>query len=158
MVEEMYLEDLKEHEGGRGSAANLDENDINLQNQNHSINNEDRKPTHDQLVRIDSECLSSIINVNPEQNNDGKKNKSAVVLNEFDFSSYNHYPAEDGGATVSYLNENGGGHNYGGGVSLTLGLHQQDEYYSLLDSDNQSQTNLPLRNLLGAQLLHDLAG
>ncbi|KAI3468702.1 hypothetical protein Pfo_025365 [Paulownia fortunei] len=198
MVEEMYLEELKENEGMGaldGAAVNLDEND-GLQDQNPS-RNEDQKPTHDQLVRIDSECLSSIIN-NPEKN-DAKKSKAlqnehqnpsfgrvgdSYGAMELDFSSYGHHSAA-GGASVSYVNENTGGHNYGGGgVSLTLGLHQhgvsggvslafssasqsslfyprdhmedcQTVQYSLLDSESQT---LPYRNLMGAQLLHDLAG
>ncbi|PIN17961.1 Transcription factor MEIS1 [Handroanthus impetiginosus] len=168
MVEEMYLEDLKEGE-----------------NPTH----EDQKPTQDQLTRVDSECLSSVIN-NPGKN-DGKQNIKTLQNDpsfggdeygamQFDFSSYN-----GGGAAVSYLNENGGRQNYGGGVSLTLGLHQhggggggpslafspasqgsffysreqmedcQTVQYSILDSENQ---NLPYRNVTGAQLLHDLAG
>ncbi|KAI3453744.1 hypothetical protein Pfo_010407 [Paulownia fortunei] len=192
MVEEMYLEDLKEDEGMEaldGAAAILDENN-DLHNQNPSIH-EDQKPTQDQLVRIDSECLSSIIN-NPGKN-EGKQNKALQndqqqhsfgrVGDEygpmqFDFSSYSHHSAA-GGGTISY--DGGGG---GGGVSLTLGLHQhgasggvslafspasqsslfyprdhmedcQTVQYSLLDGENQ---NLPYRNMMGAQWLHDLAG
>ncbi|KZV56251.1 hypothetical protein F511_29358 [Dorcoceras hygrometricum] len=73
MVEEMYLEELKEQDGvGAIQVANVDE-DESLQDQN-LCTNEDQKPTHDQLIRVDSECLSSIIN-NPEKNN-GKKNKT----------------------------------------------------------------------------------
>ncbi|XP_057800046.1 homeobox protein BEL1 homolog [Salvia miltiorrhiza] len=152
MVEEMYLEELKE----KDAATAADENEVARQNQN----NPDQKPTHDQLVRIDSECLSSIIN-NPDKNDVAKKSKT--LENEFgsygamelDFSSYTA-PHSSGG---------------GGGVSLTLGLHQhgggglfyprdqmedcQTVQYSLLESENQ---NLQYRNLMGAQLLHDLAG
>ncbi|KAK6158217.1 hypothetical protein DH2020_005531 [Rehmannia glutinosa] len=53
MVEEMYLEELKEDEGNLNGvvSANLDEN---LQNLNPSRNEDDQKPTVDQLVRIDS--------------------------------------------------------------------------------------------------------
>ncbi|XP_073042855.1 homeobox protein BEL1 homolog [Primulina eburnea] len=196
MVEEMYLEELKERDGvGALEVANLDENE-SLQNQNLSINENDQKPTQDQLVRIDSECLSSIIN-NPEKNN-GKKNRTlrnelqnqafgrvagdSYGAMELDFSSsYTHHAA----ATGSYV-ENAGVPSYaaaagGGGVSLTLGLQQhggvslsfsptsqnsifyprdhmedcQTVQYSLLDSESQT---LPYRNLMGAQLLHDLAG
>ncbi|XP_073132917.1 homeobox protein BEL1 homolog [Henckelia pumila] len=199
MVEEMYLEELKDVGDGVAGALdieNLDENE-SLQNQNLSIN-EDQKPTHDQLIRIDSDCLSSIIN-NPEKNN-GKKNKTllqnhqlvqnqpfgGVVADsygamELNFSSsYAHHAA-----TGSYVeNAATGVHGYaaaGGGVSLTLGLQQhggvslsfsptsqnsifyprdhmedcQTVQYSLLDSESQP---LPYRNLMGAQLLHDLAG
>ncbi|KAK4488312.1 hypothetical protein RD792_004068 [Penstemon davidsonii] len=185
MVEEMYLEELKEHG---------EENDENqLQNQiNHSrINYEDdQKPSHEQLTRnMDSECLSSIINHNSDRNkNRSKSNEEEHFGRVMDFSSYNHHSA---GGAVSY-NYGGGG---GGGVSLTLGLHQHGgnggvslafspasqgslfyprennnnnkndaemedcqtvQEYSLLESD-QNQ-NLPYRNLMGAQLLRDFAG
>ena len=97
---------------------------------------------------------------------------------DLDFSSYNHHRS-----SVPYPNENvhqnfatgtgigTGGGNGGGGVSLTLGLQQhggslfyprdsdmddcQPVQFSLLDGEGQ---NLPYRNLMGAQLLHDLAG
>ncbi|KAK6137398.1 hypothetical protein DH2020_028870 [Rehmannia glutinosa] len=185
MVEEMYLEELKEDEGNLNGvvSANLDEN---LQNLNPSRNEDDQKPTVDQLVRIDSECLSSIINNNNNnKNDDARKDKAAMEHHqnpsfgygamELDFSSYSNHLA---GSAAGY----GGG----GGVSLTLGLHQhggvsgggmnlgfssgtqsslfyprdqiedcQTVPYSLLDGESQ---NLPYRNLMGAQLLHDLAG
>ncbi|KAL7122961.1 hypothetical protein ACP275_01G077300 [Erythranthe tilingii] len=211
MVEEMYLEELKEDEGvagDGGGAAAVYENDGLMSSQNHS-RSEDLKPSHDQLVRIDSECLSSIINNNK---NEAKRNKGgdgggggATLQNEhhhqinpsfgrvigdsygsaameLDFSSYSHH-SSGGGSAVHY----GGGGGSGGGVSLTLGLHQhggggvslasfspaaasqnslfyggrsehmvEDNQYTLLDGgENQ---NLPYRNLMGAQLLHDLAG
>ncbi|KAK4422578.1 Homeobox protein BEL1 [Sesamum alatum] len=186
MVEEMYMEDLKEGEDMDGAAANHHEN--NNQNPQPAAN-EDQKPTQDQLIRIDSDYLSSIIN-NPGKNDlkvqervhhDHQQESSFSRAGDeygsmqFDFSSY----SQAGGATVSY----GGG----GGVSLTLGLQQNGasggvslafspatqrslfyhrssdnmedcqtvHQYSLLDSENQ---NLPYRNLMGAQLLHDLAG
>ncbi|KAG6409298.1 hypothetical protein SASPL_127335 [Salvia splendens] len=126
MVEEMYLEELKE---------------------------KDQKPSHDHLVRIDSECLSSIIN-----NNDDKE-KSKTLQNE-----QHHFGAME----LNFSSYSGGGG--GDGVSLTLGLQQrggvslafyprdqmeecQTTPFSLLDGENQ------YRNLMGAQaqLLHDLA-
>ncbi|KZV15362.1 POX family protein isoform 1 [Dorcoceras hygrometricum] len=203
MVEEMYLEELKEQDGvGAIQVANVDE-DESLQDQN-LCTNEDQKPTHDQLIRVDSECLSSIIN-NPEKNN-GKKNKtlqnelqnqafgrvvgdSYGACMELDFSSSyaQHIATGATAATGSYIDNAAGVHSYvaaaggGGGVSLTLGLQQhggvslsfsptsqnsifyprdhmedcQTVQYSLLDSEGQT---LPYRNLMGAQLLHDLAG
>ncbi|KAK4435386.1 Homeobox protein BEL1 [Sesamum alatum] len=197
MVEEMYLEEQKEEEGigDGGGAANIDDDNhdhgLMSTNQNPS-RTKDQKPAHDQLVRIDSECLSSIIN-NTDKNA-SRKSKAAALQNheqqnpsfgrpagdsygamELDFSSYTHH----------HSSANYGGMSGGGGVSLTLGLHQhggsggvnlpfspasvqsslfyprdhmedcQTVQYSLLDSENQ---NLPYRNLMGAQLLHDLAG
>ncbi|PIN03997.1 Transcription factor MEIS1 [Handroanthus impetiginosus] len=169
MVEEMYMEELKEDQdagapdvGGAATsaaAANPDENQ-------HSSRNEDQKPTHDQLQNPSFGRLA------------GNHSYNAT---ELDFSSYT-----GSSVAVTYANENSSGQNYGGGgVSLTLGLHQhggasgemslafspasqnslffprdhmedcQTTPYSLLDSENQT---LPYRNLMGAQLLHDLAG
>ncbi|KAF3974232.1 hypothetical protein ACB098_10G126400 [Castanea mollissima] len=207
MVEDMYLEEIKERENNMTSSdgvTNLDEN--GRQNQNPPPTRpEDQKPTQDQLVRIDSECLSSII-TNPEKN-DSKTSKTLQDHHmhhqqhsfgrvaaetygsmELDFSSYNHHSAGGGGA-VSYPSDSNANQNNfnggsgGGGVSLTLGLQQhggsgvslafspasqnslfyardhiedcQPVQYSLLDGEGQ---NLPYRNLMGAQLLHDLAG
>lgn len=205
MVEEMYLEETREQENNTMVSSDgvndLDllhheDNNINRPNQTST----DQKPTQDQLVRIDSECLSSIIN-----NSDKNDNKAASHHHhhhqqqphsfgsygamELDFSSYNH---QHGGVGVSYsenANQSFNGGNVGnvttsGGVSLTLGLQQHGGnggvslafspttqsslfyardhiedcppvQYSLLDGEGQ---NLPYRNLMGAQLLHDLAG
>ncbi|KAK4794729.1 hypothetical protein SAY86_012723 [Trapa natans] len=103
---------------------------------------------------------------------------------ELDFASYNHHLA--GGGQVAY-DDHSTSHFSRGGVSLTLGLQQHggsgagislaftaasqgsmfypsDHHieecqpvaqHSLLDGEGQ---NLPYRNLMGAQLLHDLAG
>lgn len=195
MVEEMYLEETKERDNNMASSdgvTDLDENINGRPNQNPSST--DQKPTPDQLVRIDSECLSSIIS-NPDKNDTNKSIKTFQSHHlqpqqqnfgnfgamELDFSSYNHHTA----AGVSYANDSVNNQNFngGGGVSLTLGLQQhggsgvslafspgsqsslfyprdhiedcQQVQYSLLDGEGQ---NLPYRNLMGAQLLHDLAG
>ncbi|XP_042031409.1 homeobox protein BEL1 homolog [Salvia splendens] len=156
MVEEMYLEELKEK-----STADIDEHN----------QTPDTKPSHEQLVRRDSECLSSIIN------NDTKKGKtlqneqrhfsSSYGAMELDFSSYST-------SSVSLtlgLHQRCEGEGEGGGVSLAFAAPAQSSLFysrdqnqmeecqtapfSLLDSENQS---LQYRNLMGAQLLHDLAG
>lgn len=197
MVEEMYMEETKEREH---------ENNINMSSSDgvttdhlgdpstHMTRPEDQKPTQDQLqlVRIDSECLSSIITNNPGEKStghDSRSGKSTLQMHpqqsfgrvtdafgssmELDFTNYNQNPNQS---------FNGGGH----GVSLTLGLNQHGgtngvslafspssqsslfysrdhieecqpvQYSSLLDGEGQN--NLPYRNLMGAQLLHDLAG
>ncbi|XP_057463756.1 homeobox protein BEL1 homolog [Actinidia eriantha] len=190
MVEEMYIEETKE-----GENMGMASSDDNGRPNPHQARSEDQKPTPDQLVRIDSECLSSIIN-NHQEKSDAKhmiKNPHnhppphnfGRVMDTFgaidlDFSSYNHHRS-----SVPYPNENvhqnfgtgtgigaGGGSGGGsGGVSLTLGLQQhggslfyprdsdmddcQPIQFSFLDGEGQ---NLPYRNLMGAQLLHDLAG
>ncbi|KAK8504958.1 hypothetical protein V6N13_133658 [Hibiscus sabdariffa] len=184
MVEEMYLEETKEHENNMASPngpADVND-DIDRLDQN------DKKLAPDQLIRVDSECLSSIISTNHDkndvktlQNQHGLHQRqhqqqqqhgfSTYGAMELDFSSYGHQTAGGGGVS-------------GSGVSLTLGLQQhggngvslaftpasqsslfyprdqmedcQPVQYSLLDGD-QGQ-HLPYRNLMGAQLLHDLAG
>ncbi|KAM7525789.1 hypothetical protein LguiA_015691 [Lonicera macranthoides] len=198
MVEEMYIEETKDQQDNMSFSDGIEAlNDNNLahQNPNHHQSRaatEDQKPTQDQLVRIDSECLSSIIN-HPDKNTKIPKNPQNNINHhhdfhhqnfgsfgavELDFSSYNHHSA--GGGVVENYGGSGGG---GGGVSLTLGLQQhgvggvnlafsptsqsslfyggrdhiedcQPVQYSLLDGEGQ---NLPYRNLMGAQLLHDLA-
>ena len=188
----MYTEELKEQENMASSdgVTDPDDNNRNVQNQA-PTRPEDRKPTPDRLlVRIDSECVSSIIN-NADHKNDsktqipqeqclGRVNETYGSM-ELDFSSYSHQPQ----CIVSYANENANqSFNGGGGVSLTLGLQQhggngvslafpagtqsslfyqrgqmedcQPVQYSLLDAGEGQ--NLPYRNLVGAQLLHDLAG
>ncbi|XP_039052088.1 homeobox protein BEL1 homolog isoform X2 [Hibiscus syriacus] len=191
MVEEMYLEETKEHENS--SYNGVPDGDNNNGNGRLNIPFADKKPIPDQLIRVDSECLSSII-TNPDKNDP----KSAKTLDnqhlhhqqqqsfgtygamELDFASYGHTA---GGVPFHNANQsfNGGGSR--GAVSLTLGLQQhggsgvslafppasqtslfyprdqmedcQPVQYSLLDGEGQ---HLPYRNLMGAQLLHDLAG
>ena len=191
MVEEMYLEETKELENNMASSDGVTDGDDNGGRPNQNIPLTDHKPTPDQVVRVDSECLSSII-TNPDEN-DAKGAKTlqnqhlhqqqsfgAYGAMELDFSSYSHHTA--GG--VSYGSDHNANQSFnGGGVSLTLGLQQhggsgvslafssasqsslfyardqigdcQPVQYSLLDGEGQ---HLPYRNLMGAQLLHDLAG
>ncbi|KAH7513893.1 hypothetical protein FEM48_Zijuj11G0030900 [Ziziphus jujuba var. spinosa] len=215
MIEEMYTEETKEHDISNNNNMAISSDGFTMDlgdNGRHNHRNnppststrpEDQKPTPDQLVRIDSECLSSII-TNTDKNDSARSSKTfqnhhiqnfgrvsdSFGTMELDFSSYNHH---SNGGTLSFGNENpnhsfnggvgGGGGGGGGGVSLTLGLQQhggsgvslafspasqsslfyprdhidecQPVQYSLLDGEAQ---NLPYRNLMGAQLLHDLAG
>ncbi|GMP96338.1 hypothetical protein CsSME_00045022 [Camellia sinensis var. sinensis] len=67
MVEEMYFEETKEqqHNNNINVASSDDNNNGRIPDQTHP---DDRKPTPNQVVQIDSECLSSIINNNPEKN------------------------------------------------------------------------------------------
>ncbi|KAK6947817.1 POX domain, partial [Dillenia turbinata] len=193
MVEEMYLEETKETDNMTTTTSD----GVNPSSLKDNVGrDEEQKPTADQLVRIDSECLSSIIN-NPEKSDTKATSKTmqahlhhqsfgrvaadAFGAMELDFTSYNHHSAAGGG--MSYASEGHAHQNFGGNVSLTLGLQQhggsgvslafspashnslfftrdhiedcQPVQYSLLDSEAQ---NLPYRNLMGAQLLHDLAG
>lgn len=159
MVEEMYLEDLK---------------DENVNPDQSPSTREDKKPTRSQLMMgMDSETLSSIINKNDEYG----------PMQQFDhFSSYNDH--HDGAAAL-FLHENAAAG--GGGVSLTLGLQQHGEsddgvsiafsqasqistlfyprdhemgdsqtgHYSLFDTENQ---HLTYRSSTGAQFLGDFGG
>ncbi|KAM2227699.1 hypothetical protein ACFXTI_014478 [Malus domestica] len=204
MVEEMYMEETKERENNMNISNMTSSDGIATDPSPHQSRPEDEKPTHDQLVRMDSECLSSIITY-PEKNHDSRGSKNTISSRhmhphqnfgrvnesfgtmELDFSSYNHHQQHSGG-TVSYATDHhhpsNQGFNAGGGVSLTLGLQQhggngvslafspasqnslfyprdhieecQPVQYSLLDGEGEN--NLPYRNLMGAQLLHDLAG
>ncbi|KAI3862207.1 hypothetical protein MKX03_037377 [Papaver bracteatum] len=208
MVEEMYVEETKEQDNVSSSSdwitgISLDDNSRLNSNphRNPQVCSEDRKPTHDQLIRGDSETLSSIINM-PDKINQriengtnthshyhnyqqqeqlqqqrrmqlaaaGRVSNENFDIGDLDFSSYSN----DG---VNQQN------NLGTGVSLTLGLQQHggsginlsfspaaqqplfyprehiggvDEQvqYSILDGEQ----NLPYRNLMGSQLLHDFAG
>lgn len=195
MVEEMYVEETKEQDDNMNLSDAITDLDCNgRQNQNPPPTRlEDQKPTQVQLIRVDSECLSSII-TNPDKN-DSKTSKALQSHQmhqqhgfgrietfgsmELDFSSYNQHSA----GAVSYANDSANQNFNGGGVSLTLGLQQhggngvslafspasqsslfyardhieecQPVPYSLLDNEGQ---NLPYRNLMGAQLLHDMAG
>ncbi|OMO79576.1 POX family protein [Corchorus capsularis] len=205
MVEDMYMEEVKENENNMASSDGVtdgeDNNNNGRQNQNPLIM--DQKPTPDQLVRVDSECLSSII-TNPDKNHHdhAKSGKTLQTQHlhqqqqsfgnygamELDFSSYSHHHTAGGGVSYGADHHHQHHHNAnqsfnGGGVSLTLGLQQhagsgvslafspasqsslfyprdhiedcQPVQYSLLDGEGQ---HLPYRNLMGAQLLHDLAG
>ncbi|CAL1375274.1 unnamed protein product [Linum trigynum] len=206
------------------SSAGHGAHDLDQDNDDHNINirllntthhhlssSADQKPSHDQLIRIDSDCLSSII-TNPDRNDhqitttrttaamaaakayqnhhhhlasQQQQGFGAFGAVELDFSSYNHHPTgavsygndhhqhqqQQGGVSLTLgLQQHGGNNNGGGGVSLAFSPATQGNLffprdqmeecqqvqYSLLDGD-QGQ-NLPYRNLMGAQLLHDLAG
>lgn len=213
MVEEMYLEETKEQADIMESSDGVGdhehsiarENNRNTQAQLSALHQrvEEHKPAIGQLVRIDSECLSSII-TSPDkgdhhppsrtgQSSDPRNQQDHSILQhgfgqvgdsfgamELDFASYNHHLV---GGSAAYSDQNTN-HFGRGGVSLTLGLQQhggsggvslaftaasqsslfyprdhieecQPVQHSLLDGEGQ---NLPYRNLMGAQLLHDLAG
>ncbi|KAF1872613.1 hypothetical protein Lal_00016449 [Lupinus albus] len=181
MVEEMYLEEEKEHENIAYSEVGTNNHEYignkNIQNQ------EDKKPVKARLLQIDSECVSSIINNNDHLQNDPhdcvNPNEPCFGSMELDFSTYTHHYDHNANQGI----DPGGGDC--SGVSLTLGLQQHGEsgvsfafpqaiqssmfyprdqidedcqplHYSLLNGETQS--NMPYRNLIGPQLFHDLAG
>ncbi|KAD4384667.1 hypothetical protein E3N88_24835 [Mikania micrantha] len=184
MVEEMYMEEIKTNQETtmEGTSDGFNPNQQT-----------DQKPTADELVRIDSECLSSIINhpekmdhpITKTQDHDFHHTFPRVTNSfgavELNFSTYNNQHSLVGGGgsggggvslTLGLQQHGGGGGDGGGGVSLGFSPTSQNslfyprdhmeecqtsnQYSSLLESD-QGQ-NLPYRNLMGAQLLHDLAG
>ncbi|KAL3635597.1 hypothetical protein CASFOL_020144 [Castilleja foliolosa] len=175
MVEEMYLEELKEDQNPNDAVFSVEEND-GPQNPNFP----DQKPT-----RLESECLSSIIINNPDKNDVGKnkaiQNPSFGRIGdsfgavEFELPSYGNHPGGGGGVSLTSLtlglHHHGGASGSGGGVNLAFPAaaaavqgsvfynrdHNQIEDcetvpYSLLDGEAQ---NLQYRNLMGSQLLHD---
>lgn len=211
MVEQMYLEETKE-EQDKNMGSSSDAVDYHQSNEIGALIQplNDQKPTTDQLVRVEAESLSSIINTttaksdrninaqNPHEHSSatnllqqshqfGRVEAFGSIDLDFPSSSSFHHPH----APYGTQNDNNapqefgiGGSGGGGNVSLTLGLQQHGgngvglafspashgslfyprdqiedcqpvHQYSLLDGD-QGQ-NLPYRNLMGAQLLHDFA-
>lgn len=150
-------------------------------NHNNQLHPIDQKPSPDELVH-DSDYLSAIIsNSDKREREVGKGIQHQQAENfdmvDLDFSSYSHAPT----STVTYSNGDCAHGGFGNTVSLTLGLQrigggislsfspdsqhslffsrqEMEEcppmQYSILDGETQ---NLPYRNLMGEQLLHDLA-
>ncbi|XP_026661887.1 homeobox protein BEL1 homolog [Phoenix dactylifera] len=177
MVEEMYSEDMKEQDNLSSHAATSHQDNNTSSNPNHN-SSLSQKPAPGQLLN-DSDSLSSIIN--GSHRSDGKNTVNAEA-------SQRHNPqqqAENFGVVELDISSYGscGNQNLRGGVSLTLGLQQNSgagktlsfspaSQHSLLFSrehiddgqqlqfailDGEART-LPYRNVMGAQLLHDLAG
>ncbi|KAJ1411789.1 POX domain [Sesbania bispinosa] len=192
MVEQMYLEEEKEENNNISSSDNGGNNIHEDDDISPSMRSEDQKPTQSRLLRIDSECVSSIVNANNSDHKNDPKNIKTMHMNQqedtfgsvdIDFSCY---PQQSSSGMVSFAsndqNANNQSFHSGGGVSLTLGLQQHGgsgvsiafpsatefytsrdqhmegcqpiHHYSLLDGEGQ---NMPYRNLMGTQLLHDLA-
>lgn len=182
MVEEMYVEETKDNENEHIEGSLVSDRFNVTLDENTTMPQMEQKPTVDQLIRRDSDCLSSIINhhdhhASKNLDNDIHQGFARVSSDPFgavelDFSTYNHnFGSSSGGGGVSLTlglqqhADGGVGHRGGNGsgeVSLYYPRdHMEDcqtavQYSSLLEGD-QGQ-NLPYRNLMGAQLLHDLAG
>ncbi|KAK1297483.1 hypothetical protein QJS10_CPB15g00732 [Acorus calamus] len=156
------------------------------QNPSSPTRNSEHKPiTNHGLLLHDPDSLSSIITSTHNNNNDrhnqfmrGAPEAFGVV--DVDFSSYDNNSNKNNSDNNLHHH-----HNFGGGVSLTLGLQQhgsggmnlsfspttqqslffsresvdvddcQPVQFSILDGEG---SNLPYRNLMGTQLLHDMAG
>ncbi|CAL9088552.1 unnamed protein product [Musa acuminata var. zebrina] len=183
MVEEMYLEEILEQEDQTSLGDNSNDDDAinppnhpqSSQNQNSIYNScevdiEEQKPAAGQLL-TDSDSLSWIVSSSSARDRISSKSSDFGAV-DLDFTSYNHYYCSN--------------QNFGSGVSLTLGLQQHNgggsvrpsfppslasqqslgyskeqmeechpSQFSILDGEAQ---NLHYRNLMGAQLLRDLAG
>ncbi|XP_021754214.1 homeobox protein BEL1 homolog [Chenopodium quinoa] len=217
MVEQMYLEETKEEQDKNMGSSSDGGTEHQLSTTDHLgglIHHQqppqEQKPDPDQLIRIDPDSLSSIVNntttTTATSSRVDTQNRMSHLhfqqngqfigrvegfgsVDHLDFpssSSYNqqHHAANYG---TTAQNDNSTPHQgFGGGknVSLTLGLQQHggngvslafspasqaaaslfypreqmddNHQYTLLD-ENQGQNNLPYRNLMGAQVLHDFA-
>ncbi|KAG1362390.1 homeobox protein BEL1 [Cocos nucifera] len=188
MVEEMYLEEVKEQDKETSNEDNSNDNNPRPGNPNPNSSSlqllaEDQKPTLGQLLN-DSDSLSSIVNSSHHRADGRDPTNSKLSYHD----ARRHHPvprAENFGVVDLDFTSYGecSNPNFGGGVSLTLGLQQhsgggmslsfspasqhsllfsreqmedcQPGQFSILDGEAQ---NLPYRNLMEAQLLHDLAG
>ncbi|PKA66281.1 Homeobox protein BEL1 like [Apostasia shenzhenica] len=167
MVEEMYLEEQKEEEekrksqmtsqatthreGGRGQSISNPNPNSNLNPSSSHPLFEDQKPEPSRChlhIDHDPHSLSSIITGMNSHHHNPNLNQSFGIL-DGDFAAYR-------------------------GHELTLGLQQHERplvfsrepigvgddgsdavQFSMIEGEGQ---NIPYRNLMGAQLLHDLAG
>ncbi|XP_008796900.2 homeobox protein BEL1 homolog [Phoenix dactylifera] len=178
MVEEMYMEETKEQNSQSSNATTGQQDDANPNpNLNPGL---DQKPAPVQLLN-DSDSLSSIIN--SSHHSDQKNTMNAKASR--DHNPQHQVPRAEsfGVSNLDFSYSGCGSRNLGSGVSLTLGLQQHSgggmslsfspsSQHSLLFSgehvddgqqvqfailDGEAQT-VPYRNMMGAQLLHDLAG
>lgn len=179
MIEEMYTEEIKEHENQPAGGQQDDRNpNPSCSREAAAAAAEEHKPLPAELL-TEPDSLSSIINHHSEsRTHRTNQMRDQLQLHraenfgmaDLDFSSY------EGCSSQSY--------STGNGVSLTLGLQHhnsgagmafsvsptnpqplfyprgqieecQPVQFSIIDGEVQ---NLPYRNLMGAQLLHDLAG
>ncbi|PKA60422.1 Homeobox protein BEL1 like [Apostasia shenzhenica] len=163
MIEEMYVEETKEHE----EDEEVDRNPNPNPNSSFSIDRTaEQKPLPGDLFS-DPESLSSIINAGAGHHPGRREENFGTV--DIDFSSFNGCRNGGNGVTLTLgLQQHAGGGGSGGmGFSLSA-ANQPPLYYrgqtpeecqpvqfSVIDGEVQA---LPYRNLMGAQLLHDLAG
>ncbi|KAG1360870.1 putative Homeobox protein BEL1 [Cocos nucifera] len=179
MVEDMYLDEIKEQNSQSSNATTGRQDNANPNpNPNTGL---DQKPAPVQLLN-DSDSLSSIIN--SSHRSDPKNTTNARASQHHNQQHQLPRAERFGVANLDFPYSSCGSQNLGGGVSLTLGLQQHGgggmslsfspaSQHSLLFSrehmeddgqqvqftilDGEAQT-LPFRNMMGAQLLHDLAG
>ncbi|KAJ4784792.1 BEL1-like homeodomain 2 [Rhynchospora pubera] len=186
MIEEMYMEEMKDQDNNHASPAtglrdstNLNSNSnpnpsLDMGSGSTELHAVDEKPTPTQLHH-DPGSLSSIFNSSRHRSNGTDHNGHGhnYGMMDMNFSTYNN-------------NNNTNNQGYGSGVSLTLGLQQHSRgatnlsfslasqnsllysgvtqepiedvppsQFSIVDGEGQS---IHFRNMVGAHLLHDLAG
>ncbi|XP_010545511.1 PREDICTED: homeobox protein BEL1 homolog [Tarenaya hassleriana] len=163
MIEEMYSEETRGERNG------------NIINRQENVMLTDPKPEPNPMIRVDPESLSYMI-TNPNTKISQSHRQGATPFGStFDFSSYGHQAVTYAGDSSNQGLEEGTR-----GVSLTLGLQrhngnsgvslafspaaslfygdcqQGSVQYSTAMLDGDESQNLPYRNLIGAQLLHDI--
>lgn len=180
MIEEMYTEEIKEEEIQSNGPPEDDRKSNPSSSHDVAIANEQKPLAAELLTEPDS--LSSIINhhsesrphhSNPLRDHIPLQRTENFGIADLDFSSYNGCSSQSyGGNGVSLtlgLQHHDGGGGGGGAMGFSLSpANPQPLFYSrgqmeecqpvqfsILDGESQ---NLPYRNLMGAQLLHDLAG
>ncbi|PKU84063.1 homeobox protein BEL1 homolog [Dendrobium catenatum] len=178
MIEEMYTEELKEREIQSTGAQEDDRNPNPSCSRDVAITDEQKPLAAELLTEPDS--LSSIINHHSEARPHHTNPRDQIQLQrtenfgiaDLHFSSYNgcgsqSYSGNGVSLTLGLQHHDGSGGGGGMGFSLSPTNPQplfysrgqmeecQPVQFSILDGEVQ---NLPYRNLMGAQLLHDLAG
>ncbi|PKU82062.1 homeobox protein BEL1 homolog [Dendrobium catenatum] len=161
MVEEMYMEELKEDDKNSQSshATTMQEagtscnNPYSNPNPNPSPSShlgafEDRKPKTCHFQIDEQNSLSSIINnINTHHHNPNPNPNQNFGIIDTDFGSYHGHELtlslQQHERPLLFTRE------------LPIGDDGDEVQFSILEGESQ---NIPYRNLMGAQLLHDLAG
>ncbi|XP_072995017.1 homeobox protein BEL1 homolog [Typha latifolia] len=169
MIEEMYSEEIKDHYDNHQSEHQGSTNKNPNPNSNPAF---EKKPAPAQLS-ANCDSLSSIINSGSNINNKNIHNVQRTdnfgAVADMDFPSYRTTTYDDRNLGGSGFLSLGLQQNGGGGMSLSYAPPSQNSFlvsgehldggqsaqFSILDGEEQT---LPYRNLMGVQLLHDLAG
>lgn len=157
MIEEIYLEEMKEGEIITARPAQQDN-----WNPNSSFSTDLKEPAE---LLTEPDSLSSIINADRRNHTNQRsfhyqnqvQKTEHLGLVDFDFSSYSEcsrqsYSGTGVSLTLGLQQHNGGSGGGVGGFSLSPANHQQ---FTMIDGEARK---LSYGSLLGAQLLHDLGG
>ncbi|KAJ6845110.1 homeobox protein BEL1-like protein [Iris pallida] len=146
MVEEMYTEELKDEENPNPNASSS------------HLPGEDQKPGPEQLLNDLSGSLSSIINSRRRVSSQINPNPNFGVI-DMDFApsltlGLQQQQHVDGPAGMGLSFSPASQHSFLFSREHNI-IDDNHDQYSILEDEGQ---NLPYRNLMGAHLLHDLAG